>query len=97
MLILMNILNNFVVLEGGDGSGTTTQLKKLREKFDNEAGLPILYDTFEPTNSPIGVLIRKSLRSELLLENETIALLFAADRNEHLNGPESKNAAKEAN
>ena len=88
MLILMNILNNFVVLEGGDGSGTTTQLKKLREKFDNEAGLPILYDTFEPTNSPIGVLIRKSMRSELPLENETIALLFAADRNEHLNGPD---------
>ena len=78
----MRTLNNFVVFEGGDGSGTSTQMEKLKIP-----PFPSLYTTFEPTNGPIGRLIRSGLRGETSLQKETIAYLFAADRNEHVFGP----------
>ena len=78
----MRTLNNFVVFEGGDGSGTSTQMEKLKS-----LPFPSLYTTFEPTNGPIGRLIRSGLRGEISLQKETIAYLFAADRNEHVFGP----------
>jgi dTMP kinase len=87
----MEILRNFVIFEGGDGSGTTTQLKLLRERFGWQAGgaapLPFLFDTFEPTEGPIGRMIRSGLQGKIPLMSETIARLFAADRGEHLYGP----------
>jgi dTMP kinase len=86
----MKILRTFVVFEGGDGSGTTTQLTALRERFNSPAEaaapLPFLFDTFEPTDGPIGRIIRSGLRGEIPLGSETIARLFAADRGEHLHG-----------
>jgi len=85
----MKILNNFVVFEGCDGSGTTTQLTTLEDFFQqngNRLSLPPLYKTNEPTNGSIGKVIRSFLRKELALLPETVALLFAADRNEHLYG-----------
>ncbi|MDR0312115.1 MAG: dTMP kinase [Treponema sp.] len=84
----MKIQENFVVFEGGDGSGTTTQLKKLKGYFEtNAVGLPPLFDTNEPTDGSIGRLLRQGLRGEIRLQSETIAFLFAADRNEHIFGP----------
>ena len=85
----MKILKNFVVFEGIDGSGTTTQLDIL-EKFFLHAPqpLPPFYKTFEPTDGSIGKIIRSALRKELTLCPETTALLFAADRNEHIYGHE---------
>jgi dTMP kinase len=81
----MEILKNFAVFEGCDGSGTTTQLNLLEVFFQSKRHtLPPLYKTFEPTNGSIGRLIRSALRKDLTLKDETIALLFAADRNEHL-------------
>ena len=85
----MKILKNFVVLEGADGSGTTTQLSILETFFlqnKDRLQLPPFYKTFEPTDSSIGKLIRSALKNETTLKAETIALLFAADRNEHLYG-----------
>jgi dTMP kinase len=83
----MSILLNFVVFEGGDGSGTTSQLKKIKSFFEaNAVRLPRLFDTFEPTDSPPGRLIRQGLRGEISLDSKTIAYLFAADRNEHIYG-----------
>jgi dTMP kinase len=82
----MVIMRNFVVFEGGDGSGTTTQLELLSKRFA-EPGLPPFHATCEPTGGPVGVLIRTVLRGEIVLRPETIARLFAADRNEHLYGP----------
>ncbi|MDR3138038.1 MAG: dTMP kinase [Treponema sp.] len=84
------ILPNFVVLEGGDGSGTTTQLKLLRKRFDEKKDgprLPPLYPSFEPTDGPVGGLIRSALGGEIKLLPETLARLFAGDRNEHINAP----------
>lgn len=83
---VMTIIHNFAVLEGGDGSGTTTQLELLGKRFAGP-GLPSFHATREPTGGPIGVLIRRVLKGEIPLLPETAARLFAADRNEHLYGP----------
>ncbi|MBS1263772.1 MAG: Thymidylate kinase [Methanonatronarchaeales archaeon] len=61
----------FVVLEGLDGSGKSTQTKRLAEELGLKA-------TAEPTEGPVGTLIRGEL-SRGDLEPEILALLFAAD------------------
>jgi dTMP kinase len=81
----MEIIPNFVVFEGGDGSGTTTQLSRLAERLKN-VERPTFFPTFEPTDGQIGKLIRSALKKDLILKPQTLAMLFAADRNEHLNG-----------
>jgi len=81
----MDIIPNFAVFEGGDGSGTTTQLTILSERL-KKAGKPALFPTFEPTDGQIGKLIRRALKNEISIKPETLAFLFAADRNEHLYG-----------
>jgi dTMP kinase len=78
-------LRRFIVLEGGDGAGTTTQLRLLDEAL-GRAGVP-RWATSEPTDSPEGRLIRRVLSGELPRDPGTLARLFAADRNEHLRGP----------
>jgi dTMP kinase len=86
----MDTIPNFVVFEGADGSGTTTQLDLLEEFFHGRHSreLPRLHRTAEPTGGPIGGLIRRSLRGETRLNAMTLAYLFAADRNEHLFAPD---------
>jgi len=81
----MEIIPNFVVFEGGDGSGTTTQLSMLTEQMKNSVA-PVFFPTFEPTDGVIGKIIRSALKKDLFLQPQTLAMLFAADRNEHLNG-----------
>jgi dTMP kinase len=77
-------LRRFIVFEGGDGTGTTTQLSLLTRAFE-KAGLPH-WTTSEPTDNPEGRLIRRILSGELPRDPGTLARLFAADRNEHLRG-----------
>lgn len=77
-----NILKNFIVLEGLDGSGTSTQLDLLGNKLNEEEVSH--YCTYEPTNNNIGAYIRKILKGDEVVCSETIAFLFAADRTEHL-------------
>ena len=76
------VLENFVILEGLDGSGTTTQLLLADEGLDSQ-GIPH-FCTGEPTKGPVGRIIRKILKRQIQARPETVALLFAADRNEHL-------------
>jgi dTMP kinase len=81
----MEILDNFAVFEGVDGSGTSTQLALLKDKFAAHLSKkPFFYPTFEPTDGVIGRLIRSALKNTPPLKAETLARLFAADRNEHL-------------
>ena len=75
------ILKNFIVFEGIDGAGTSTQLKLLSEK-DSEN----IYITAEPTEFETGIFLRKMLKGDFPLDSKTAAFLFAADRNEHLFG-----------
>jgi dTMP kinase len=77
-----NILNNFIVLEGLDGAGTTTQLKKL--KIELEKLSLMIYTTNEPTSRPIGKLVRTVLSGEFKTTNLALARLYSADRDDHL-------------
>lgn len=72
----------FIVLEGIDGSGTTTH-SQLLTKFLEEKGLNV-HLTQEPSSSIIGDLLKKILLDENI-PPETDALLFAADRYIHYN------------
>jgi len=72
----------FIALEGIDGSGKSTQTRLLAEKLVNEGH--IVYTTFEPTDSPIGSLIRNILKGRFKADHRTIAGLFVADRLDHL-------------
>ncbi len=77
-------LKKFIVLEGLDGAGTTTQSRLLHERFQSK-GLPAS-STCEPTSGPIGKAIRSFLKGTDSFAPSTAAYLFAADRNEHVFG-----------
>ena len=81
----------FVVLEGIDGAGTTTQTARLAARLSADGRRAIT--TREPTAGPIGSLIRQALTHRLVVPGpagpaapswQTMALLFAADRLDHL-------------
>ena len=72
----------FIVFEGTDGSGKTTQLRLL-ETYLRSRGLKT-YLTREPTDSAIGTLLRSCMNGGLETNEHTIAALFAADRLDHL-------------
>jgi dTMP kinase len=74
----------FLVLEGLDGAGTTTQGRLLRERFIKE-NIPCVL-TSEPTEKFLGRTIRAILQGTEEVDPSTMPLLFAADRNEHLYG-----------
>jgi dTMP kinase len=78
----MDKIENFYVIEGLDGSGTTTQLHRITRKAEGLS--PRLYPTFEPTDNPIGTLIRRILHKELTVPPDTLMRLFSADRSLHL-------------
>ncbi len=81
----MSILQNFIVFEGIDGAGTTTQLKMLESWFDN-LGTRLVHFDAEPTTGETGRFLRRVLKGEVPATAETQAYLFAADRNEHIFG-----------
>ncbi|MDR2575449.1 MAG: dTMP kinase [Treponema sp.] len=84
----MEILRNFAIFEGLDGSGTSTQLRLLEQKLAGRTlNGPGVMVTFEPTDGTIGKLIRSVLKKDLALRADTLARLFAADRGEHLYAP----------
>jgi len=72
----------FIVFEGIDGSGKSTQIKKISERLEVLENK--VYSTFEPTDGPIGSLIRQMLSGKVATDQRTIASLFAADRTDHL-------------
>ncbi|MEZ4269880.1 MAG: dTMP kinase [Myxococcota bacterium] len=71
-----------IALEGIDGAGTTTQ-RELLAKALAERGLSV-HETMEPSRGPIGQFIRTILTGELTMDDASLALLFAADRLDHL-------------
>jgi len=79
------ILDRFIVLEGLDGAGTTTQLRLAAQALE-ASGRPH-FCTSEPTDHPLGRLIREVLTRRRSVHPTTLALLFAADRAEHLLAP----------
>ena len=75
------ILKNFIVFEGIDGAGTSTQIKKICEKNPQK-----FFQTAEPTSLETGKFLRKMLGGEFSVDEKTNSFLFAADRAEHLYG-----------
>ena len=73
----------FIVFEGTDGSGTTTQGDLLAAAL-RRSGRTVLR-TAEPTDRDVGTTIRNVLRSRSRepLDPAAVALLFAADRADH--------------
>lgn len=79
----------FIVLEGIDGSGTTTQAARLARTL--EARGARVHATREPSTGPVGRLLRQALTGTLTtdglpvqLDFCSLALLFAADRMDHV-------------
>jgi len=72
----------FIVFEGVDGSGKSTQIRLISE-YLKEKGYEVEFH-IEPTEGPIGNLLWNYMRSKSRsFKPETEALLFAADRIEH--------------
>jgi dTMP kinase len=73
----------FVVLEGIDGAGTTTQRERLGDWLRSLGRRVHL--TAEPSTGPVGKLIRSLLHPAAgAFDADAMALLFAADRRDHL-------------
>jgi dTMP kinase len=78
----------FVVLEGLDGAGTTTQARLLGERL--RATGRRVHVTAEPSGGPAGALVRQVLTHRVSggagggFDPGALALLFAADRLDHL-------------
>ncbi len=82
-------MGRFVVIEGLDGSGTTTQCAALAQLLRAQGRKVVT--TREPSDGPIGKLIRQALTGQLGLSTrkkpltpDTLALMFAADRVDHV-------------
>jgi dTMP kinase len=72
----------FIVFEGIDGGGKSTQIKLLEDYFKQRGFEVELH--IEPTRAPIGALLWNYMKSEdRSFDPKTEALLFAADRIEH--------------
>ena len=78
----------FIVLEGVDGAGTTTQARLIHTSLEARGLKAVI--TAQPSVGPIGKLIRAILRGEVTRDDRSpigptaIAALFAADRSEHV-------------
>lgn len=73
----------FIVFEGADGAGTTTQARLLVDRLRN-MGIPAVYMA-EPTFGPVGATIRANLRANLGdLSWRVLFHLFSADRCWHI-------------
>jgi dTMP kinase len=83
----------FLVLEGLDGAGTTTQAQRLAA-WMRERGRRV-HVTAEPSGGPVGALVRQVLTRRIAgapgarggragFDASALALLFAADRLDHI-------------
>ncbi|KAH7258657.1 Thymidylate kinase [Fusarium solani] len=69
----------FIVLEGLDRSGKTTQVKLLEQRFVEE-GSKVKVMRFPDRSTPIGQMIDSYLKSDVEMDDHVIHLLFSANR-----------------
>lgn len=75
----------FLTFEGIDGSGKSTQISLLKEHIEQHTASCMV--TREPSDGPVGTLLRQFLTGRIQGDEATISALFAADRLDHLNNP----------
>jgi dTMP kinase len=75
-------MQRFVVFEGLDGAGTTTQVALLRDELAR--GGVAVETSGEPSEGVFGVALRKAIEGHVRLDAVALALGFAADRADHL-------------
>lgn len=79
---------SFIVFEGIDCSGKSTQAKLLKDYLITRGSKAVISP--EPSSGPIGNLIRETLKQRIIFTSdrqkfdEQMAYLFAADRHYHL-------------
>lgn len=73
--------NRFIVIEGIDGAGTTTQAAAVAEWLRTQSQQVL--ETMEPSRGPIGKYIRQLLKDDSH-PPQLLALAFAADRLDHI-------------
>ena len=71
----------FIVFEGIDGAGKTTQINNLKEYLESKGRK--VHITAEPTGFATGVLIRRALSGEIKKSECEMAALFVVDRINH--------------
>jgi dTMP kinase len=86
------VSGRFIVFEGLDGAGTTTQARILAERLQGQGRT--VYLAHQPSEGPAGLLIRQILAGRTattqadgklgVVDERVMALLFAADRLDHL-------------
>lgn len=74
----------FVAFEGGEGAGKSTQVRRLADTLRSQGREVVT--TFEPGDTPVGRELRQILLGHQTgpLDARTEALLYAADRAEHV-------------
>ncbi len=78
----------FIVFEGLDGSGTSTQANLLEQDWQRKGRMCL--PTAEPSSGPVGQMIRQTFKGRLRFQeaeesfDRQMAYLFAADRYDHL-------------
>jgi dTMP kinase len=78
-------MSHFIVIEGIDGAGTTTQTQRLVSWLESRD--IAVFNTREPTDGTIGKMIRRILAGDSGLPvMDTLPWLFAADRADHIYG-----------
>mmetsp|Transcript_1820 Transcript_1820/g.5804 ORF Transcript_1820/g.5804 Transcript_1820/m.5804 type:complete len:209 (-) Transcript_1820:42-668(-) len=69
----------FIVLEGIDRSGKTSQLATLLKAL-GARGVPVAQERFPDRSTAVGSLLNRYLTSDLQLEDHAVHLLFSANR-----------------
>lgn len=78
----MNNQGKFIVFEGIDGSGKSTQCRLLHHRMNQY--FDACHLTCEPSERPVGKMIRDIFSGKLPMDNLVVAGLFVADRLDHL-------------
>lgn len=82
----MNNNAKFIVFEGIDGAGKSTQIRLLTKAL-TKRGIPVSQSA-EPTIYPSGLKIREVLAGRLPATDDELAVMFASDRENHNTNPD---------
>lgn len=77
----------FIVIEGIDGSGKSTQIDLLEKAFHYHGHKAVI--TGEPTDGLIGSTIRQIMGGKLVTDPSVVAALYLADRLDHITHPDT--------